>query len=64
MLWRARPPSPCVLTLPRPAGTVARAESGRLDCAVREPGVYRVEAHLPGRRGTRPWVFANPIYVR
>jgi len=52
------------LTLRTPAGTVARAESGRLDCAVREPGVYRVEAHLPGRRGTRPWVFANPIYVR
>lgn len=64
VVLRARAPVPCVLTLRTPAGTVARAESGRLDCAVREPGVYRVEAHLPGRRGTRPWVFANPIYVR
>jgi hypothetical protein len=29
------------------------------------PGVYRIEAHLPARRGRPnvPWLVANPIYV-
>jgi hypothetical protein len=35
----------------------AGARSVRYD--VREPGVYRLEA----RRGRRPWLFTNPIYV-
>lgn len=29
-----------------------------------ESGVFRVEAHLPYRGGSRGWVFTNPIYVR
>lgn len=33
--------------------------------AGREPGVYRVEAHVPGAPGTPavPWMLSNPIYV-
>jgi len=31
---------------------------------VREPGVYRVEAHLPYRGKLRAWIFSNPIYLK
>lgn len=31
---------------------------------VREPGVYRLEAWLMVDGEVRPWIFANPIYVR
>ncbi len=49
---------------------VAAARGGRLDFAVRTPGVYRVEVYLYKRRiggvcfGAKPWVFSNPIYVQ
>ena len=32
--------------------------------AVKEPGPYRLEAWLQLDGEWRPWVFANPIYVR
>jgi hypothetical protein len=31
---------------------------------VKEPGVYRLEAWLTVDGEPRPWIFANPIYVR
>jgi hypothetical protein len=34
---------------------------GALDVALDGPGVYRVEAHVPGWR--TPWVITNPVYV-
>ncbi len=49
---------------------VAAARGGRLDYAVRAPGVYRIEVFLYRRRigslcfGARPWIFSNPIYVQ
>ena len=49
---------------------VAAARGGRLDYAVRGPGVYRVEVFLYKRRvgnvcfGAKPWIFSNPIYVQ
>lgn len=33
--------------------------------ALTRPGVYRVEAHLPGRLGKPPraWIYSNPVFV-
>ena len=48
---------------------VAAARGGRLEYAVRTPGVYRVEVFLYKHRvgslclGAKPWIFSNPIYV-
>lgn len=58
-----------------PAGTTLRLmrdgvvmpDSGDADVSwsASEPGVYRVEAYVPGAPGTPPvpWVLSNPIYV-
>ena len=49
---------------------VAAARGGRLEFAVSEPGVYRVEVFLYRTRlgslclGAKPWIFSNPIYVQ
>ncbi len=49
---------------------VAAARGGRLDYAVRAPGVYRVEVFLYKHRlgnlclGAKPWIFSNPIYIQ
>ena len=42
-------------------GKVVRSETGGLDVAAGEGGVYRVEVALPGWR--IPWIMSNPIYV-
>jgi hypothetical protein len=31
---------------------------------VKEPGAYRLEAWLELDGELRPWIFANPVYVR
>ena len=36
----------------------------RAEFPVKEPGVYRLEAWLALDGEPRPWIFANPIYVR
>lgn len=49
---------------------VAAARGGRLEYAVRTPGVYRVEVFLYKNRigslclSAKPWIFSNPIYVQ
>ena len=49
---------------------VAAARGGRLEYAVRTPGVYRVEVYLYKHRigslclSAKPWIFSNPIYVQ
>ncbi len=77
----AGPPSALVLTAQSPrtrsmvrlykdGRMVAAARGGRLEYAVCEPGVYRVEVFLYKRRvgnlcfGAKPWIFSNPIYVQ
>ena len=46
-------------------GNEIHAEHGRsLDLKVRGPGVYRVEGWLTVDTEERPWIYANPIYVR
>lgn len=61
---RAVAPAPCTLTLRTPDGVVRQVDGGRLEHRATAPGVYRVEAHLPSKRGPRPWVYTNPIYIR
>jgi hypothetical protein len=55
------------LTLYRDGSAVATVTGARLDYqADGTPGVYRVEATLPVRRGggpLAPWLVSNPIYV-
>ena len=49
---------------------IAAARGGRLDFAVKSPGVYRIEVYLYKRRigsicfGAKPWIFSNPLYVQ
>ena len=49
---------------------IAASRGGRLEHAVREPGVYRIEVFLYRSRigglcfGAKPWIFSNPIYVQ
>lgn len=50
-------------TLLRNGAPVFETESDHFEYAVTEPGVYRLEGHLPVRGEWWPWVYANPIYV-
>jgi len=36
----------------------------RAEFEVKEPGVHRLEAWLTVDGELRPWIFANPIYLR
>jgi len=44
---------------------VARSEGkAEFEFAVKEPGAYRLEAFMELDGEHRPWLYANPIYVR
>lgn len=61
----ARLPQPACVRLLRHGREVARAEDATaFEHAVTEPGVYRLEAWLRLDDEWRPWLYANPIYVR
>ena len=53
-------PTGARITLYRNGVTVTTAD-GDLDVQVTEPGIYRVEAQVPG--WDIPWIVSNPIYV-
>ena len=53
-----------VLTLLRDGVPIRREEGRLLRHGVDRPGVYRVEVSLRVVDRWRPWIFANPIYVR
>jgi hypothetical protein len=53
-------PKGTVVTLLRDGRVEARGTAG-LVSRLAAPGVYRVEAHVPG--WTMPWVITNPVYV-
>jgi len=61
----AKLPLPAFVRLLRHGKEVARSE-GKADFefAVKEAGAYRLEAWLKLDGELRPWIFANPIYVR
>ncbi len=61
----ARLPLPAYIRLLRHGEEIARFEDkAELEYAVTEPGAYRLEAWLKLDGEWRPWIFANPIYVR
>lgn len=57
-------PVACHIRLLKGGQIVAESTSDRLDRAVTEPGVYRVEGWLTIDGEERPWIYSNPIYVR
>jgi hypothetical protein len=61
----ARLPVPAYVRLLRHGREVAAAEGkAEFEYAPTEPGAYRLEAWLRLDGEWRPWVFANPVYVR
>jgi len=70
MLTAQSPRTRSLVRLYKDGRQVAAARGGRLEYAVTEPGVYRVEVFLYRYRlgnlclGAKPWIFSNPIYVQ
>jgi hypothetical protein len=64
LVLEARSPVPGVIELFRDGTPIRRLEGRHLMHAVDRPGVYRVEVSLRVLDRLRPWVLANPIYVR
>ena len=63
--YSAKVPVPAVLRLLNHGQEVAKLEGKtEFEIAVMEPGVHRFEAWLKFDGELRPWIFANPIYVR
>jgi len=60
----AQSPVPGLLELLRDGVPIRRQEGRELRHQVDRPGVYRVEVSLKVVNRWRPWIFANPIYVR
>ncbi len=57
-------PVPGLLELLRDGVPIRRQGGRELRHQVDRPGVYRVEVSLKVVDRWRPWIFANPIYVR
>jgi hypothetical protein len=57
-------PLVCTLKLIHNGNVIATAQSDRLEFEPKAKGVYRVEAWLEVDGEQRPWIYANPIYVR
>jgi hypothetical protein len=60
----AQIPVSCKIRLIEGGRFVMEKLGDRLDLAVTEPGVYRVEAWLSLDGEDRGWIYSNPIYVR
>ena len=61
----AKIPLPAYVRLLRHGKEVAKSEGkAEFEFAVKETGVYRLEAFLKLDGEHRPWLYANPIYVR
>jgi hypothetical protein len=62
---RATLPLPAYVRLLRHGEEIERFEhTAKIEFAPNEPGAYRLEAWLTLDGELRPWLFANPIYVR
>jgi hypothetical protein len=65
MKLAAKLPLPAHVRLTRDGKEVAKSEGkAEFEFAVKEAGVYRLEAWLKLDGELRPWIFGNPIYVR
>jgi len=61
---RASLPGRAKIRLLRDGEPIAEEEGAKIELAVTEPGVYRVECHRHWRNRERPWIYSNPIYLR
>jgi hypothetical protein len=52
------------ITVLRDGRQLARTEGEQLSVPVHDPGAYRAEVEIFVQGQWRPWIFANPIYVR
>ena len=57
-------PIPCQIRVLNGGKVVAETSGDQLDQEISEPGVYRVEAWVEIDGEKRPWIYANPVYVR
>jgi hypothetical protein len=57
-------PITCTLKLIHNGQVIQTAQSNKLEFMPKAPGVYRIEAWLELDGEARPWIYANPIYVR
>ena len=64
LLLIAQSPAPGAIELLRDGVPIRRQEGRELRYRVDRPGVYRVEVSLRVVDRWRPWILANPIYVR
>jgi hypothetical protein len=61
----SRLPLPANVRLLRHGQVVAKSEDkSEFEFVVKEPGAYRLEAWLKLDGEWRPWIFANPIYIK
>jgi hypothetical protein len=61
----AKLPLPAHVRLLRYGAEVASSDGqSEFEFPLKEPGVYRLEAWLKLDGELRPWIFANPIYVK
>lgn len=60
---RVETPLPALLKLFRNGQVIQEVKGASLTYAVREPGVYRVEAWLEIDSEQRPWIYANPLRI-
>ena len=64
LVLEVQSPIPAAIILLRDGVPVRREQGRLLRHGVDRPGVYRVEVSLRVVDRWRPWIFANPIYVR
>jgi hypothetical protein len=64
LLLIAQSPVPGAIELLRDGIPIRRQEGRELRYRVDRAGVYRIEVSLWVVDRWRPWIFANPIYVR
>jgi len=60
----AATPVKCEIKLVRNGEVIQSRNASRIDFEVKTAGVYRIEAWLEVDGEQRPWIYANPIYVR
>jgi hypothetical protein len=64
MTLKVATPLVCTLKLIHNGSVIATTQSDKLEFEPKAKGVYRVEAWLDVDGEQRPWIYANPIYVR
>jgi hypothetical protein len=64
MTLKVATPLVCTLKLIQNGSVIQTVQSDHLEFVPKSKGVYRVEAWLEVDGEQRPWIYANPIYIR